>query len=133
MPKYSGFKMEVPSNSRKLLGRWGEELAAAHYRKLGWSILGMGYHSRFGEIDVIAEKRGLIVFAEVKLRKDDKFAPAALQVNAAKQRKLRATAELWLSLYGEDRCARFDVVEIYAPDGIETMTPRIHVLEDAFS
>ena len=119
--------------STKLVGRWGEELAAAHYRKHGWNILGMGYQSRYGEIDVIAEKRGLIAFVEVKLRRNARFAAASEQVNFPKQKRLRATAELWLSLYGDNRAARFDVVEIYAPDGMETSRPQIHVLEDAFS
>lgn len=120
-------------SSTKLIGRWGEELAAEHYRKRGWNLIGMGYHCRYGEIDVIAEKGGLIAFIEVKLRKNDRFASAGEQVNAVKQRRLRMTAELWMSLYGENRAARFDVVEIYADKGTETKHPKIRVLEDAFS
>lgn len=121
------------TSSTKLIGRWGEELAAEYYRKRGWNIVGMGYHCRYGEIDVIAERRGLIAFIEVKLRKNDRFASASEQVNAVKQKRLRMTAELWMSLYGEERCARFDVVEIYADKGTDTKRPIIHVLEDAFS
>ena len=116
----------------KLVGRWGEELAARCYRKHGWKILAMGYHCRFGEIDVIAEKKGLVAFVEVKLRRDDRFASAADQVNGPKQRRLRATAELWMSQYGEGRNARFDVVEVYAKDGLNTKRPEVHVIEDAF-
>ncbi len=119
--------------AKKLIGRWGEEVTAEHYRKHGWNVLGMGYRCRYGEIDVIVEKQGLIAFVEVKLRKNASYAMAREQVTYAKQQRLRRTAELWLAQYGNDRCARFDVVEIYAPFGMETKNPRIVVVEDAFS
>ena len=129
-------KQKLPADKNrmttKILGRWGEELAARHYRKQGWSVLAMSYRCRFGEIDVIAEKNGLVAFVEVKLRRDDRYSAAAEQVNTAKQRRLRATAEMWLSQYGKDCSARFDVVEIYAQDGVKTKHPEIHVIEDAF-
>lgn len=116
-----------------LLGRWGERVAADHLRKHGWRILASGYRCRWGEVDLIAEKGGLVSFVEVKLRKSDGFAPAREAVTPAKQRKLRATAEFWLSEHGDERCARFDVVEVYAPDGVKTRRPKVQILEDAFS
>ena len=61
---------------RKTLGRWGEERAAAYLRRHGYKILGMNYSCRGGEIDIIAQKRGFVVFAEVKLRKNADFAQA---------------------------------------------------------
>ena len=116
-----------------LLGRWGEEKAASYLRSHGWKILGMGYRCPWGEIDVIAQKRGIIAFVEVKLRKDDSFASARENVTLQKQRRLRLAAEAWLSAQENDLPARFDVIEVYAPNGIETEKPVIHHLEDAFS
>ena len=49
-----------------------------------------------------------------------------------KQNRLRTTAELYLSQNPTELPARFDVIEIYAPQGIETAKPEIHHLEDAF-
>ena len=46
---------------RKLTGRWGEELATEYLRKRGYKIIAMGYHTRMGEIDIIAEKRKYLV------------------------------------------------------------------------
>ena len=117
----------------KLLGKWGETVTAEYLRKHGWRILASGYRCKWGEIDLIAEKSGLISIVEVKLRKSDAFAPAGEAVNEPKRRRLKATAELWLSQYGEGRNARFDVAEVYAPEGAATKKPRIRILEDAFS
>lgn len=117
-----------------LLGRWGEERAAEYLRSRGWKILGMGYRCPWGEIDVIARKREVIAFVEVKLRKDDSFAPARENVTAQKQRRLRLAAEMWLSEQEDkDLPARFDVVEVYAPQGIRTEKPVICHWEDAFA
>ena len=57
----------------KLLGRWGEEKAAAFLKKKRWKIIGMNYLTRFGEIDLIAENRQFIAFVEVKTRKSASF------------------------------------------------------------
>jgi len=51
-----------------LRGRQGEAMAAQYLRKHGYDVIAAGYHSRFGEIDLIARKRKQIVFVEVKLR-----------------------------------------------------------------
>ena len=53
----------------KLLGAWGEATAAEYLRKKRYKILANGYHSRFGEIDLIAADRKYLIFVEVKLRK----------------------------------------------------------------
>ena len=53
-------------DQRHLLGRHGEELAAEHLQRRGFSILGRNERTRYGEIDLIAFDRGALVFAEVK-------------------------------------------------------------------
>ena len=119
--------------STKLSGAWGEALAAEYLRKKHYTILASGYHSRFGEIDLIASNRKFLVFVEVKLRRSAKFAQAREFVDRRKQDRLRTTAAIYLSQYPTRLQPRFDVIEIYAPEGVNTARPEIHHLEDAFT
>lgn len=115
-----------------LVGAWGESLAADYLRKKRYKILATGYRSRFGEIDLIVADRSNIVFVEVKLRKSSSFAAAREFVDFRKQNRLRTTAELYLSQNPTSLHARFDVIEIYAKDGLQTLNPEIYHIEDAF-
>ncbi len=117
---------------KKLLGRWGEERAADYLRKKGWKIIGMNYSTRFGEIDVIAEDRRYVAFVEVKLRKSDRFAAAREFVTQQKQERLRLAAESWLAANETDKQPRFDVIEVYAPQGMDTVKPVLEHFENAF-
>ena len=116
----------------KLLGRWGEALAAAELRRKGWKVLAAGYRSRFGEIDLIAATDKYLSFIEVKLRTEERFALGREAVDRRKQARLRATAELYLAQFPTGRQPRFDVAEVYAPEGTATRDPEIHYIEDAF-
>ena len=118
--------------TRDLTGPWGEALAAEYLRKKHYRIEAMNYRTRLGEIDIIAENREYLVFAEVKLRKSTYFGAAREFVDARKQEKLRATASMWLEEHETSLQPRFDVIEIYAPDGMQTKRPQIRQIEDAF-
>ena len=115
-----------------IVGAWGEAVAAEFLRSKKFKLLATNYRCRYGEIDLIVTDRRYIVFVEVKLRKSDHFAQALEHVNQHKQNKIRTTAELFLSQYETNLQPRFDVIEIYAPDGTQTKTPVINHLEDAF-
>ncbi|MBR7123197.1 MAG: YraN family protein [Oscillospiraceae bacterium] len=115
-----------------LVGSWGEALAAEYLRKKRYTLVAANYHCRFGEIDLIVSNRKYLVFVEVKLRKSAKFANAFEYVDSYKQNRLRTTAELYLSENPTNLQPRFDVIEIYAPDGMQTNRPEIHHMEDAF-
>ena len=116
----------------KLTGAWGEAIAAEYLRKKNYRIIARGYRSRFGEIDLIVQNREYLVFAEVKLRKTGRFAMAREYVDTRKQDKLRTTASLYLSEHPTALQPRFDVIEIYAPEGVLTASPEIYHMEDAF-
>ena len=116
----------------KLTGAWGEALAAEYLRKKRYKIVASGYRSRFGEIDLIVSNRKFLVFVEVKLRKNGSFASAREYVDQRKQDKLRITASMYLSQNPTNLQPRFDVIEIYAPQGAATADPVITHLEDAF-
>ena len=94
-------------------GRFGESAAASYLKKKGYKIVGMGYRTRFGEIDIIAENKDYIVFAEVKSRKSGSFARAMEYVDSVKQRRIRTTAQIWLSKNTTSKQPRFDVLEVY--------------------
>ena len=115
-----------------MLGSWGEALAAEYLRKKRYEVVAAGYRSRFGEIDLIVQDRKFLVFVEVKLRKTDDFAKAMEYVDRRKQDKIRMTASMYLSQNPTQLQPRFDVVEIYAPEGMATKRPQIHHMEDAF-
>ena len=118
--------------TRDLLGPWGEALAAEYLRKKGCRIEAMNYRTRLGEIDIIAANRWHLIFCEVKLRKTADFAAAREFVDARKQQRLRTTALVYLSQHETNLQPRFDVIEIYAPNGTATKKPQINHMEDAF-
>lgn len=122
----------MSGGDRNELGHWGEEQAAAEIKRRGYRILEARWRCRFGEIDLIAINDQYICFIEVKLRKNDRFAPARAFVTSSKQRKLRTTAELYLMNYPTRLQPRFDVAEVYAPQGVNTPVPEIVYWENAF-
>lgn len=115
-----------------LLGAWGEERAAEYLRRKGYALVAANYRCRFGEIDLIVRDRRFLVFVEVKLRKNAAFAQAREFVDFRKQQRLRVTASMYLARYPTQLQPRFDVIEVYAPQGMETKKPAIYHWEDAF-
>lgn len=115
-----------------LTGAWGEALAAEYLRKKHYIIEAAHFYSRFGEIDLIAKNRNYLVFVEVKLRRSANFAQAREYVDRRKQDRIRMTASIYLSEHPTTLQPRFDVIEIYAPEGMETAHPEICHMEDAF-
>ncbi len=116
----------------RLLGRWGEARVAEDLRRRGHTLLASGFSCRFGEIDLISTVGEYLVFTEVKLRRNDLVAPGRAAVNGAKQRRLRLTAEYYLLSHPTRLQPRFDVAEVYAPQGTDTARPRIIYFENAF-
>ena len=118
-------------------GLWGEKLALQYLNDKGYITVKKNYRSRFGEIDLIVKNESYIVFVEVKVRKNANFAFAREFVSYQKQKKIQATANLWL-LYTQgsksnekiDLQPRFDVIEIYSAGSIEK--PEINHIENAF-
>jgi len=119
---------------RAELGALGERLAAEHLAERGYRIVERNFRCRMGEIDLIARRENELVFTEVKLRKDASHGEAREFVTSSKQRKLLLTAEYYLACrpWAQDLQARFDVIEVYAPQGTEENCSIFH-LENAFS
>ena len=115
-----------------IVGAWGEALAADYLKSKKHKILAMNYRCRFGELDIVAADKRFLIFVEVKLRKSDNFAAAADFVDIHKQERLRKTAAIYLEENPTKLQPRFDVIEIYAPQGVDTAKPIIQHMEDAF-
>ena len=90
------------------------------------------WRCRFGEIDLIAEKDGVLLFVEVKLRTNLQYGAPREYVTAKKQEKLRSAALLYLSMHGLDASARFDVAEVYTDAHHSARSTRIEYIENAF-
>ena len=120
-------------SASRLLGSFGEALCAEMLRKMGYKVLAMNYRTRLGEIDLIAADKKYVAFVEVKLRRDDTFAQAREYVTRAKQQRIIASAQEWLQRNPTSLQPRFDVAEIYAPQGTDTKEPEFRYWKDAFS
>ena len=115
--------------ARQRLGIQGESLACEELERLGYSIIERRYRSRFGEIDVVANDAGTVVFVEVKTETDVSFSDPVEAVTKQKQRRLVSMAEEYVDAHRlHDTPCRFDVVAVDA----STVPPSIEVYQDAF-
>ena len=122
----------VPSTPKEL-GIWGEEIAAVWLRRHGWRIIGRRVRPhRRDEIDLIALKRDIIIFIEVKTRSSEYFARPASAVNAAKRRALSRAARSFIHKHRDPQMIyRFDIIEVVShPDDTP---PTIRHLENAIA
>lgn len=105
--------------NRKITGNIGELAAASFLQQIGYKILAQNYRSKMGEIDIIAEHNGVIVFAEVKTRRNTLFGYPAEAVTYPKQQKIIKTALCYLNMIQKPYSpCRFDILEILlAHDG----------------
>lgn len=118
--------------STKQDGDWGEALVEKYLSERGCRIVEREWRCRFGEIDLIAEQEGTLLFVEVKLRTNLRYGMPREYVTAKKQEKLRAAALLYLSMHGLDAPARFDVAEVYTDAHHSARSTRIEYIENAF-
>lgn len=98
-------------------GNIGENTAASFLSENGYIIRERNYHSRYGEIDIICEKDGFIVFTEVKLRKKNPRVGTLESVSAAKQRKIIETSVMYMQDRDISLQPRYDVVSITEKSG----------------
>jgi putative endonuclease len=114
----------------KLWGDHWESVAAKHLKQQGFKTIKRNFHSRFGEIDLIMQKDQLLIFVEVKYRKNTDWMSAEESVTINKQRKIIKTAEVFLMKQPQFQSlnCRFDVVSIVG----NTSDFRLNWIEHAF-
>ncbi len=113
-------------------GKFGEDLAAKHLSEKGYEIVERNYHSRYGEIDIIARDKNYLVFVEVKTRREDFVVSPLESVTVGKQKKLYKTALLYLQSHPTPLQPRFDVIGILVKKDSLTVKAVEHI-ENAFS
>ena len=110
-------------------GKEGEAMASKYLQKKGYKILLRNYRTKYGEIDIVAKRKKLIVFVEVKLRKGDSFGKGVDAINEYKIKRIRKTAEYYLfNNKIDDKDVRFDVISI----DFKTNEYKIEHIEGAF-
>jgi putative endonuclease len=95
------------------IGIQGETYAEEYLIKKGFSILDKNYHSRYGEIDIIAADNEYIIFTEVKTRGINTIANPCEFVTKSKQKKIIITAMYYINEKNIKLQPRFDIIEIY--------------------
>ncbi|HWN10560.1 MAG TPA: YraN family protein [Pyrinomonadaceae bacterium] len=116
----------VSTGAHLLLGRRGEELAAAYLTRQGYKIVAANFALPVGrnlrgaivnaEIDLVAYEGATLCFVEVKTRASDWFAPPQVNVDLRKRRQIARAARAYRRMLGlEDASFRFDVVSVILP------------------
>ena len=114
---------------RRSIGTVGEDAARDAYRRLGYRVVARNWRCRLGELDLVVERGGVLVFCEVKSRRESVFGGGFEAVTWAKQRKLRALAEAFLQAAGSrPQAVRFDVASV----AMRGTRSTVEVFEDAF-
>ena len=98
--------------NRTSLGRLAEDRALVYLQQQGLVCVTRNYACRYGEIDLVMNDGPLLVFVEVRLRKNSNFGGAAASVDSVKQQRLWRTAEHYLMRYRRQPACRFDLVAI---------------------
>ncbi len=102
---------------RRELGRQGEEIAAQHLQRKGYQILVRNFQTRYGELDIIAIKNGVLVFVEVKTRRSDRFGSAEEAITHQKIEHIKKVALHYLSTHSvKHQEIRFDVITVRMAD-----------------
>lgn len=111
-------------------GALGEVIASRRLRDDGYDILSANYHTRFGEIDLIASDGEYLVFVEVKTRRAGSLVRPCEAVDSSKQSKIIRTAALYLSSHPTALQPRFDVIEVWLKNG--TQAQKVNHIKNAF-
>jgi putative endonuclease len=117
------------SAARQAFGELGERIAERWLRRQGWRIVQRRFRSGHRDIDLVAERDGLVAFVEVKARRGQRFGDPVQAVNWKKQRELGRSARVWIARHGRaPEAYRFDVI------GVLVAGPRVRVrhIENAF-
>ena len=95
--------------STHLLGRRGEQVAAAYLQAQGYHICTHNYRSATGEIDIIAEYKDILVFIEVKGRHSTQHGLPEEAVSSKKEKSITDTAQQYIEEHGWHKDIRFDI------------------------
>lgn len=116
-------------DGRSATGMTGEDAATDTYLRRGYRVVARNWRCRLGELDLVVEREGVLVFCEVKSRRDGAFGGGYEAVTRRKQAKLRSLAEAFLqATAARPRAMRFDVASV----AMSGMRSAVELFEDAF-
>lgn len=103
----------MPWAQARAVGDQGEDLVCTHLEGLGWQVVERNWRCPLGELDVVADEDGLVVFCEVKTRRSTRFGTPLEAVDGPKARRLRRLAWAWLDAHDRRGHAfRIDVLGV---------------------
>lgn len=111
------------------LGKWGEDVAAAYLQQKGYIIIERDWRSGHRDLDIVALDGDVVVFVEVKTRRNRMFMDAEDAVDYRKIRHLQQSANHYIKYKAIDHDIRFDIVTVVGMMGSQ---PEINHIEDAF-
>ena len=115
---------------QKNFGQLGEDCAANFLEAAGYTIVARNFRIRSAEIDIIAQRDGVLVFVEVKTRSNIRHGLPVEAVTIRKQKKIISAASVFLQNEKFSECAcRFDVVEVFLRG---ELVEEINHIENAF-
>jgi putative endonuclease len=121
----------VTSDYRRVLGKEAEDLVCRELTARGYAILARRFRTQLGEIDIVAEEAGTLVFVEVRARAGEEYGSAEDSITARKEWRMTRMAEAYLfdrRLNDADVACRFDVVTVDVSGG----QPDVTVYQSAF-
>ncbi len=107
-------------------GKLAEDKACQYLEQHGLKLIEKNYHCRSGEIDLIMQDNEILVFVEVRYRKNDDYGSAIESIDKAKVRKIVSTAKHYITHHNIDRPMRFDLIGLDA-------SYKANWISDAFS
>ena len=114
--------------AHKELGKWGEAVAAVFLRSKGYLILEQDWKSGHRDIDLIAKDADVVVFVEVKTRRNRQFTEPTDAINYKKMQNLKRAINHYIKYHHIDNDIRFDIISIVGSP--ETGTPEIeHIID----
>ncbi|MCY9659014.1 YraN family protein [Paenibacillus chondroitinus] len=124
--------IEPGKDNRKQLGKLGEDAAEAFLIGKDYRILERNWRCRTGELDIVAEQAGTLVFIEVRTRRSTgRFGTAKESVDVRKQMKVKETAQFYLHRFQKyDNSVRFDVIAVEI--SLDGATTQIEHIQGAF-
>ena len=111
--KMDDLNKKTRSGGNIRLGKKGERRARRYLFFKGWKILEKNYKNPFGEVDIIAKKKDIIAFIEVKTRLSDIFGLPNEAVNEARKRRYIMAAKYYFTGREPGVTVRFDIIEIF--------------------
>lgn len=119
------------AGQKQSLGRWGEDRAAEYLKAKGYEILGRNIRTEYGEIDLLAGHKDVLIFVEVKARSSQRYGHPEESITENKQQHMAEAAESYLQSHPDhDGDWRVDVISVYRRAG---KPPDILHFENALS